>query len=93
MFGDRNVMSFRFGGMAIGAVAALLIVLPFVGATYLDRSYGNTVTISVLTAVAALAVIGAVVVFVKRFLIMGLLLVNLAFWCGVAVYITTRIEW
>jgi len=93
MFGDRRTSSFHYGGMFIGAIAALLIVIPFVGATFLERSAGDAITVAILVAVALVALAGAALLLMRRFLILGLLLAHLAVWCGVAVYITLRMDW
>jgi hypothetical protein len=79
--------------MFMGTIGGLGFVLPFIGATLLERGLGDGWTIAILSALIVVAVAIAVVLFRRGRRVEGLLLAPLALGLGVAIWITATMQW
>ncbi len=83
-----------FGGRAIGALLAIGIVAPFIGATFLERALGDLPTVIILAALGVAALAGALTLLLRqRILFVPIMLFAHCIACGVCIYITLTMNW
>jgi hypothetical protein len=83
-----------FGGRAIGALLAVGVVAPFIGATFLERALGDLPTVIILAGLGVVALAGGLVLLLRqRVLFTPLMLFAVCVACGVCVYITLAMNW
>ena len=80
-------------GMMFGALGGLGFVLPFFGATFLAQWLGDGWTSAILVALIGMCVFFAVVLFVKKRIVEGLLLVLPILGLSLSIWITLTMEW
>lgn len=83
-----------FGGRAIGALLAVGVAVPFIGATFLERALGDLPTVVILAGVGIVALTGGLVLLLRlRVLFTPLMLLALSLACGICIYITLTMDW
>jgi len=77
----------------VGAIVALVLIAPFVLATFLEREYGDSVTIVVLLGIVLAAIIGIVWLTRIRFALIPVALVALIIGSVISILVTVFMQW
>lgn len=77
----------------IGAIIAIVLIVPFVLSTFLEREYGDSVTIVILLGLTLAAVIGSIWLKRQQFALIPIALVALSVGCFISIFVTLFMKW
>lgn len=82
-----------WGARFIGAMIALALTLPFIPATFIERSLGETHAVVIPLIVAAVALLAGLVLLKNKFLILSVFAFALVVGSGLSAVISHLINW